>query len=106
MNEDKVLVVTLYRSDLPQPLEVKVTNSDEEAIQALKELDTMWVDSVEKKHPFRIAAPYKGSFAPGLIKEIRIEEYTVEEYQHLSNPYQKQAEKQGLTNWMGQNFQK
>jgi hypothetical protein len=104
MTEAKVYIVLLQRMDLPEPLEIMVTEVEKEAIAKLQSLDEMWVNAVEKRHPYRIDVPYKGSFAPNLVKEIRIEEMTVSEFQHLNNPHSKNLKATGVASWMGQNF--
>lgn len=104
MSEAKVYIVLLQRMDNPNPLEIMVTDVENEAISKLQQLDEMWVSSVEKKHPFRIDFPYKGSFSPALVKEIMIQEMSIAEYEHRNNPYNKQMENQGFSGWMSQNF--
>lgn len=106
MNEAKVYIVLLQRMDLSEPLEIMVTDVEKDAVAKLQSLDEMWVSSVEKKHPFRIDIPYRGSFAPTLVKEIRIEEMPISDFQQRQNPYDRNMREKGLTGWMGTNFNK
>ena len=106
MNEAKVYIVLLQRVDLSEPLEMLVTDVETQAIAKLQELDEMWVSSVEKKHPFRIDYPYKGSFVSSLVKEIKVQEMSVAEFQQRMNPYEQEMRSKGLTGWMNTNFNK
>jgi hypothetical protein len=106
MNETKVYIVLLQRMDSSEPLEIMVTDVEKDAVAKLQSLDDMWVSSVEKKHPFRIDVPYKGSFAPTLVKEVRIEEMSISDYQQRQNPYDREMRDKGFSGWMGTNFNK
>lgn len=92
VNSNKVYVVELHRSDIPQPLELLVGNSEEAAKDELEKNTQEWIESSKEQRPFKMSAPFESRFVPSLIKEIRVVPLTLEQYQERAQMFHQQAQ--------------
>jgi hypothetical protein len=92
VNSNKVYVVELHRSDLPQPIELLVGNTEEAAKDELERNTKEWIESTKEQRPFIMSAPFESRFVPGLIKEIRVLPMTLEQYQERAQMWHQQSQ--------------
>lgn len=100
--QDLIYKVIVYRVD-GNDIEM-LESTDLKQVQTMYHgLDKEWIDSTAEKRPFRLPTEMH-SFAPSLIKEIKVESMSKEEYQKQSNHYYKQMQREGFSGAMNQNF--
>lgn len=99
-----VFVVVLKRTDMAEPIELYSSKNESEADKAFEEVCVKWAESAERKIPFKIKAPIKNAFPPGLIHEVFVEKMSDEDYSNYKSDMGKLLKEQGTTGFMNQHF--
>ena len=96
-------VIYLFRKDLQENIQISEHETLEEADKAWEELTDYWSQTLKEQVPFKMKVPYRSSFDPGLIGEIKIE--FVQETKEENNPYKRSMQQKGFTAALNDHFQ-
>lgn len=86
--------VVLYRTDIG-PVLVHTDSNKEKAKKLVDSLGEQWGDCVKKQTPFHLKSPFYSFFDPGIIREISIQETTINA--GIDNPYQQEMVNKGFS---------
>lgn len=109
--EPMMYIVVVVRSDVS--LAFFETDTLEQAKEAQKALNDEWINSVKEQRPFFLPSivdtgfdtPVLTSFSPNLLREIKISKMSLSDYERSKNPYERQVQQGGLSEFMNRNFQ-
>jgi hypothetical protein len=96
----QVYAVMVLRRDSDHITAIETEQFDN-AYQLWTDLKAKWYDSIKEQKPFELEKPIVTAFDPGLISEIKILAYMVQE-SVASNPYTQEMQKKGLTSALNQ----
>jgi hypothetical protein len=91
----QVYVVLILRRDLNHITVLETENYDS-AFELWTSLKDKWPEKLKEQKPFELTKPIVSAFDPGLISEIKIETYTIQE-SVAHNPYTQEMQKNGLS---------